>query len=148
MRREFPDLFGPVTVDLDKVPLPMNITCKICFDRKLEVMFIPCGHIIACIQCAITLIGCPVCRESFSVSKFVLRIFIVEKNNNDNVESTNSEISDDSNENVLCRMCDKEKINVVFFPCRHVHSCDKCAIKLKSCPVCSVPFLDVIYVFI
>lgn len=37
--------------------------CKICFEEKLDVLFIPCNHIITCSKCSSKLSQCPVCRE-------------------------------------------------------------------------------------
>ncbi len=38
-------------------------TCKICMDREIGVVFLPCGHLICCIQCAPALKDCPLCRQ-------------------------------------------------------------------------------------
>ncbi|KAM4697046.1 E3 ubiquitin-protein ligase XIAP [Rhinophrynus dorsalis] len=35
--------------------------CKVCMDRKISVVFIPCGHLVACAQCAEVLDKCPIC---------------------------------------------------------------------------------------
>lgn len=39
-----------------------NITCKICLDSKATVIFLPCGHMVSCAQCAMALSLCPMCR--------------------------------------------------------------------------------------
>ncbi|WAR08509.1 BIRC7-like protein [Mya arenaria] len=38
--------------------------CKICLDNRADVIFLPCGHIVSCPQCAPALDLCPVCRKS------------------------------------------------------------------------------------
>lgn len=40
-------------------------TCKICYDAAVNAVFVPCGHILACMKCAETLSRkpCPVCRR-------------------------------------------------------------------------------------
>nr|XP_018904719.1 PREDICTED: putative inhibitor of apoptosis [Bemisia tabaci] len=38
--------------------------CKICFTEEISVVFLPCGHTMACIECAQSLDRCPVCRKS------------------------------------------------------------------------------------
>ncbi|XP_052810068.1 baculoviral IAP repeat-containing protein 7-A-like [Mya arenaria] len=38
--------------------------CKICLDNRADVIFLPCGHIVSCPQCAPALDSCPVCRKS------------------------------------------------------------------------------------
>ena len=38
-------------------------TCKICMDNEVEVVLLPCGHSVSCVNCADKLINCPVCRQ-------------------------------------------------------------------------------------
>jgi len=37
-------------------------TCKICMDGEVGVVFLPCGHLCCCVNCAPALKDCPVCR--------------------------------------------------------------------------------------
>jgi hypothetical protein len=53
-----------------------DMTCKICFDNKVNTVFAPCGHACACTKCCIQLetkgsntdkngmIKCPMCRQA------------------------------------------------------------------------------------
>ncbi|NXC49616.1 BIR7B protein, partial [Penelope pileata] len=36
--------------------------CKVCMDRDVSVVFVPCGHLVACEECALNLSLCPICR--------------------------------------------------------------------------------------
>ncbi|XP_008933482.1 PREDICTED: baculoviral IAP repeat-containing protein 7-like, partial [Merops nubicus] len=36
--------------------------CKVCMDRDVSVVFVPCGHLVACGDCAVNLRSCPICR--------------------------------------------------------------------------------------
>ncbi|NXH18647.1 BIR7B protein, partial [Bucco capensis] len=36
--------------------------CKVCMDRNVSVVFVPCGHLVACGECAFNLRLCPICR--------------------------------------------------------------------------------------
>jgi hypothetical protein len=36
--------------------------CKICVDREANIVFIPCGHLATCGECAAAFKQCPVCR--------------------------------------------------------------------------------------
>uniref|UniRef100_A0A8C9NPR8 RING-type E3 ubiquitin transferase n=1 Tax=Serinus canaria TaxID=9135 RepID=A0A8C9NPR8_SERCA len=36
--------------------------CKVCMDRDVSVVFVPCGHLVACEECALNLRLCPICR--------------------------------------------------------------------------------------
>lgn len=42
--------------------------CKICYMEELGVVFLPCGHIVACVKCAPSLSTCAVCRQPFSAT--------------------------------------------------------------------------------
>ncbi|OPL20588.1 baculoviral 7-like iap repeat-containing protein, partial [Mytilus galloprovincialis] len=37
-------------------------TCKICLDEPVSIVFLPCGHMAACINCVPALRRCPICR--------------------------------------------------------------------------------------
>ncbi|XP_078426952.1 baculoviral IAP repeat-containing protein 8-like [Cetorhinus maximus] len=37
-------------------------TCKVCLDKEVSIVFIPCGHLVVCRDCAPNLQNCPICR--------------------------------------------------------------------------------------
>uniref|UniRef100_UPI00398F0337 baculoviral IAP repeat-containing protein 7-like n=1 Tax=Pristiophorus japonicus TaxID=55135 RepID=UPI00398F0337 len=37
-------------------------TCKVCMDKEVSIVFIPCGHLVVCRDCAPNLRRCPICR--------------------------------------------------------------------------------------
>ncbi|XP_067914728.1 baculoviral IAP repeat-containing protein 7-like [Heterodontus francisci] len=37
-------------------------TCKVCLDKEVSIVFIPCGHLVVCRDCAPNLRSCPICR--------------------------------------------------------------------------------------
>ena len=39
-------------------------TCKVCMDKPVSIVFIPCGHLVVCSDCATSLRHCPICRAS------------------------------------------------------------------------------------
>ena len=39
----------------------------------------------------------------------------------------------------VCIVCQTETINRVVMPCRHACVCDRCFVKLTSCPMCRAP---------
>lgn len=41
--------------------------CKICYNEELGVVFLPCGHMVACAKCAPNMKACAVCREPVSM---------------------------------------------------------------------------------
>ncbi|XP_046601453.1 death-associated inhibitor of apoptosis 1 isoform X1 [Neodiprion lecontei] len=42
--------------------------CKICYTEELGVVFLPCGHMVACVKCAPSLTTCAVCRKPFTMT--------------------------------------------------------------------------------
>lgn len=40
--------------------------CKICMDRDICIVFIPCGHLVTCKECSGSLIKCPICCGAIS----------------------------------------------------------------------------------
>lgn len=47
--------------------------CKICYNKEIGVVFLPCGHIVACIDCAPALTKCAVCCGKIEAS---CRVFL------------------------------------------------------------------------
>ncbi|MGH0160309.1 UNVERIFIED_CONTAM: hypothetical protein FKN15_065733 [Acipenser sinensis] len=37
-------------------------TCKVCMDKVVSIVFIPCGHLVVCSDCAASLSNCPICH--------------------------------------------------------------------------------------
>lgn len=46
--------------------------CKICCEETVSIVFLPCGHLTACTQCAPALKSCPVCRTEIKGSVKVM----------------------------------------------------------------------------
>ncbi|XP_054448227.1 baculoviral IAP repeat-containing protein 3 [Pteronotus mesoamericanus] len=48
-------------------------TCKVCMDKEVSIVFIPCGHLAVCKDCAPSLRKCPICRGTI---KGTVRTFL------------------------------------------------------------------------
>nr|XP_005482646.1 baculoviral IAP repeat-containing protein 2 [Zonotrichia albicollis] len=48
-------------------------TCKVCMDKEVSIVFIPCGHLVVCKECAPSLRKCPICRGTI---KGTVRTFL------------------------------------------------------------------------
>lgn len=44
----------------------LNGICKICYTNPIELVFLPCGHLVSCLSCAQRLSKCPCCRETIT----------------------------------------------------------------------------------
>ena len=38
--------------------------CKICGQRQVKVVFMPCGHLVCCLECGLQITHCPVCSSA------------------------------------------------------------------------------------
>lgn len=38
--------------------------CKVCMDNEVNIVFLKCGHLVCCSDCAPALRHCPICRET------------------------------------------------------------------------------------
>ena len=55
---------SPIDLEVENRRLKDQRTCKICMDREIGVVFLTCGHLISCVQCAPALKDCPLCRQT------------------------------------------------------------------------------------
>lgn len=92
------------------------IRCKVCFKNNIETIFFNCCHAASCIDCALDLKDCVICRERLTVT---MRIHI-----------------DPLNLDRRCKMCDKKEINSVLLDCGHVAYCRDCSESMQQCGVC------------
>ncbi|XP_007944205.1 baculoviral IAP repeat-containing protein 3 [Orycteropus afer afer] len=68
------------TEDISDLPMEEQLrrlqeerTCKVCMDKEVSVVFIPCGHLVVCKECAPSLRKCPICRSTI---KGTVRTFL------------------------------------------------------------------------
>jgi len=54
----------PTDLVTENARLKEQRTCKICMDGEVGVVFLPCGHLCCCVNCAPSLKDCPVCRST------------------------------------------------------------------------------------
>lgn len=47
--------------------------CVVCLQPKLEIVFLPCGHMCTCATCAPRVEDCPMCRAAITEKK---RVFV------------------------------------------------------------------------
>lgn len=41
----------------------MRRMCKICLDKEVSIVFLPCGHLVCCAECSPAIRLCPMCRQ-------------------------------------------------------------------------------------
>ena len=47
--------------------------CKVCMDNEISIVFLKCGHICTCMDCAPAMKHCPMCREPI---RGTIRVFL------------------------------------------------------------------------
>lgn len=40
-----------------------ELCCKICYEKKIYILFGPCKHAVCCKDCSFKMINCPICRQ-------------------------------------------------------------------------------------
>lgn len=114
--------------DKNPRPIPNSILCKMCGKEEMTVVNAYCGHVVACVQCAVTRNCCPNFNCKILL-KAVVRVVYSYNEQDNNLEDP-----------MLCKICRKEKMGAVFLTCKHVCACRKCAMEMNKCPVCSELF--------
>lgn len=87
----------------DTNSMPDSILCKICYKEKIKVAFVPCGHVISCVQCALTLDSCAVCRQPYN---FAMRVYV---HMDETKVKTKEEIKEEINEEIKEEIKDEIK---------------------------------------
>lgn len=57
------DMLGPEELKQIILEQEDERLCKICFERKLNIIFIPCNHMVCCTECGKQQQLCPICRR-------------------------------------------------------------------------------------
>uniref|UniRef100_A0A8C9XAR4 Baculoviral IAP repeat containing 2 n=1 Tax=Sander lucioperca TaxID=283035 RepID=A0A8C9XAR4_SANLU len=74
IQAHFPRLFEQVIPMEEQMwRLQEERTCMVCMDKEVNIVFIPCGHLVVCKECAPSLRKCPICR---ALVKGTVRTFL------------------------------------------------------------------------
>lgn len=49
--------------------------------------------------------------------------------------------------NEMCKLCYENECDAAFIPCGHVTACIKCAGRCNQCPVCRLPYHDIMKIY-
>ena len=50
-------------MQVENTQMKRQMRCKVCLNADVEVVFLPCAHLVVCKNCAPNLCSCPVCRR-------------------------------------------------------------------------------------
>ncbi|XP_052239929.1 uncharacterized protein LOC127850704 isoform X2 [Dreissena polymorpha] len=53
---------NPEDIKQENEQLKEQTLCKVCLDNIVSIVFLPCGHLVTCADCAPALRKCPICR--------------------------------------------------------------------------------------
>ncbi|CAB3387220.1 Hypothetical predicted protein [Cloeon dipterum] len=65
------DALQELNLNSEPKEIPMEYVCKVCYNKEIEIAFLPCSHAVVCTQCAFQLQSCAVCKAKV---QSVLRI--------------------------------------------------------------------------
>jgi len=55
----------------DSSLVKLKYDCVVCFEEKVDTMFLPCAHACVCSHCSVRLEKCPLCRKRIRVKKHI-----------------------------------------------------------------------------
>jgi hypothetical protein len=122
--------------------------CVVCYNGWAETRLRPCGHILACWNCAPNIKRCSVCHQLIKCydngdSEFNGNSVIGDAHRLGGREegSRNTTrlitLSQDSNI-ILCSLCKIKEAEVWLLPCRTHGACWYCSCKARKCLTCNV----------
>ena len=160
-RRGNEPIYQPKPADSEPFTLPDH--CVVCCDQPVRTAFLPCGHTVCCVSCALEFSGgaCPVCR---GVNAGVARLrpalartgkkkFVVQQRRSTIPRPALREEPEDDTPltwpDRCSTCCRAAPVRALFAPCGHVSSCVRCAFATESCPTCRAPVAhgDVVRLF-
>ncbi|EER12096.1 conserved hypothetical protein [Perkinsus marinus ATCC 50983] len=51
--------------------------CKVCYERPIDTVLVPCGHFVVCSACVLRLDGtdkqCPICRTTYQLAQKIFK---------------------------------------------------------------------------
>ena len=65
LRQENPESASAVNPQ-KTTSLSRSTECVICLEERYTIAFVPCGHLITCLECSFKVKNCPVCRLHIS----------------------------------------------------------------------------------
>lgn len=106
---------SPQSSSSSAVAIETDVKCRVC-DVPADARFEPCGHVIACMECAAMLKKCFLCKAL--------------------VKSFHKISQGEQSEESQCIVCSDEPPSVKFEPCGHIIACKDCAVRMKRCLKC------------
>ncbi|KAL5005066.1 hypothetical protein ScPMuIL_018522 [Solemya velum] len=144
--------------------------CKICMDEQSCIVFLPCGHLVACAMCAPAFRTCPICRAKIKgtvrasknakeVDRTEVHQSTPEPTRRDMAEGKSDPETEakkgvlpteirEMKEQSLCKICMDEQSCIAFLPCGHLVACAMCAPAFPFCPICRAKIKGTIRAYI
>lgn len=54
------------------------LDCKLCYERQVKILFLPCSHLVMCAHCAMRVNDCCICRQPI---EFMVRVTLPREQN-------------------------------------------------------------------
>ncbi|KAK2708138.1 hypothetical protein QYM36_013902 [Artemia franciscana] len=73
LKTELPNKPKRMNVDMSEEVIEERYKCRVCLDKRVEVIYFPCGHLVCCSICTSVLANCPLCRQVIS---YTAKVFL------------------------------------------------------------------------
>ncbi|KAK2708137.1 hypothetical protein QYM36_013901 [Artemia franciscana] len=73
LKTEIPNKPKRMNVDMSEEVIEERYKCRVCLDKRVEVIYLPCGHLVSCSICTSVLANCPLCRQVIS---YTAKVFL------------------------------------------------------------------------
>lgn len=86
-------------------------------------------------------------REDAEDGQMPDELMLDEEENKDDIGETPFQAQPGKQSAEMCKLCYGADCDAAFIPCGHVTACVKCAGRCKQCPVCRMPYHDIMKLY-
>ncbi|XP_065584262.1 E3 ubiquitin-protein ligase XIAP-like [Artemia franciscana] len=73
LKTEIPNKPKRMNVDMSEEVIEERYKCRVCLDKRVEYIYLPCGHLASCSICTLVLANCPLCRQAIG---YTAKVFL------------------------------------------------------------------------
>ncbi|KAK2720018.1 hypothetical protein QYM36_004057 [Artemia franciscana] len=73
LKTEIPNKPKRMNVDMSEEVIEERYKCRVCLDKRVEYIYLPCGHLASCSICTLVLANCPLCRQAID---YTAKVFL------------------------------------------------------------------------
>ena len=97
--------------------------CKLCVKNLINVVILPCSHMLSCSECFSKISNCPTCREE------IVSYIHCDDLTKRTICRPKKKIKVDE---LICKICKNYHVNKIALPCTHMSICSHCVKEEKN----------------